>query len=83
MDHERLGVPHVRKVARQLEVVYDTTRDVGFALDPKAQHAPERVMPQQPFRRFVVLVVRQARIRYPSDLGMFMEPSTQRVNLRQ
>jgi len=82
MDHERLGVPHVREVARQFELVDDAACHVEISLDAKAQHATKRVWPQQPLCFFVVLVVGQSGIRYPYDLGVFLEPSTIDVQSR-
>lgn len=75
MNYEGLGVPHIREVACQLEAVDDLPRDVEIALDAKAQHAAKHVGAQEPLCLFMVLVVDQSGVRYPYDLGVFLEPS--------
>lgn len=83
MNHERLGVPHVREVARQFEAIDDIACDIVVALDAKAQHPAEHAGAQQPLCRFVVLVVVQSGIRYPYDLGLLLEPPVIDVKSRR
>lgn len=78
MNHQRLGVPHIGEVARQLKTVDDAQRDADIALDSKVQHAPERVFAQQTLCLHVVRVVGQSGVTYSCDLGVLLQPPVSR-----
>lgn len=80
VDHQRLGVAHVRKVTRQLERVDDFGADrcVLAALHSEAEHAAERVRPERLARQLVGVVRLEASVRDPGDLLVLLEVPRER-----
>jgi hypothetical protein len=81
--HERLRIAHVCQVARELQPVHDLAPNlrVAAALDAKAEHAAERVLPQQPARERVRRVRLQAEVAHPRDLLVLLEPPRERQRI--
>ena len=75
VDHQRLGVAHVRKITRQLERVDDfgAHRRVLAAVHSEAQHAAECIRPERLERQLVRLVRLEADVRDPGDLLVLLE----------
>ena len=80
VDHQRLRVAHVRKVARQLERVDDfgAQRRVLAALHPEAQHAAERAGPERLERQLMRVVRLKAGVGDPGDLIVPLEVPRER-----
>ena len=67
MNHQRLRIAHVRKIACQLQSIHDLITDpnVFAALYTETQHSSELAFPQQLLRQRVRWVVLKARISDP------------------
>ena len=76
MDHERLCVADVRKVARQLHAVDEPDRLLKSALDAEGQHASES-MRQIFLRQLVRRMILQTGIVHPRNRVVRLEPAGQ------
>ena len=76
VNSQRLRITHIRQVRNQLEVVHDLAAGCAAALHTKGENTPEASL-EVLLRRLVARVAFQARIRYPRNVGVALEPSCQ------